>query len=207
MPTWIAKLGYLALAPTCVSALALGVGTSRWQADEASRADVSFEHRWPTLEYKAALKPPVAADAPVEPLSPAPETEPQQRSTLQVAALDPQAPSLDDSGQPASKGYILYANSPTHWTPVPLPDAISATRAPHNNNIRAEIEQAAMLFDVDVRMMKAFARIEFGLQSESHDRQIQVPVPAFRLGVCQILAGRHLRHPRLLDRGGQKVCD
>ena len=153
MPTWIAKLGYLALAPTCVSALALGVGTSRWQADEASRADVSFEHRWPTLEYKAALEPPVAADAPVEPHSPPPETDPQQRSTLQVAALDPQAPSLDNSGQPASKGYIFYFNSPTHWTPVPLPDAVSETRAPHNNNIRAEIEQAAMLFDVDIRMM------------------------------------------------------
>ena len=50
----------------------------------------------------------------------------------------------------------------THWTPVPLPDEISSARAPHNNNIRAEIEQAAMLFDVDVRMMKAFAEIESG---------------------------------------------
>ena len=38
----------------------------------------------------------------------------------------------------------------------------ASTRAPHNNNIRAEIEQAAMLFDVDIRMMKAFARIESG---------------------------------------------
>ena len=65
-----------------------------------------------------------------------------------------------------------YANSPTHWTPVPLPDEINSARAPHNNNIRAEIEQAAMLFDVDVRMMKAFAKIEFWLQSESYDRQI-----------------------------------
>jgi hypothetical protein len=57
----------------------------------------------------------------------------------------------------------MYANSPTHWTPVPLPDEISAARAaPHNNNIRTEIEQAAMLFDVDVGMMKAFAKIESG---------------------------------------------
>ena len=108
--------------------------------------------------------------------------------------------------EPASKGYIMYANSPAHWTPVPLPDEINSDRGPHNN-IRAEIEQAAMLFDVDVRMMKVFAEIEFWLQSESHDRQIQVLIPAFRLGVCQILAWRHLRHPRLLDRGGQKGCD
>ena len=64
--------------------------------------------------------------------------------------------------EPASKGYIMYTNSPAHWTPVPLPDEINSARATHNNNIRAEIEQAAMLFDVDVRMMKAFARIEFG---------------------------------------------
>ena len=35
-------------------------------------------------------------------------------------------------------------------------------RTPHNNNIRAEIEQAATLFDVDMRMMKAFAKIESG---------------------------------------------
>jgi hypothetical protein len=65
--------------------------------------------------------------------------------------------------QPASKGYIMYVNSPTNWTPVPLPSEISeAAHAPRNNNIRAEIEQAATLFDVDVRMMKAFARIESG---------------------------------------------
>jgi hypothetical protein len=56
----------------------------------------------------------------------------------------------------------MYANSPTNWTPVPLPDEISAARGPHSNNIRAEIEQAAKLFDVDTRMMKAFAKIESG---------------------------------------------
>jgi hypothetical protein len=44
---------------------------------------------------------------------------------------------------------------------VPLPDEISeAAHAPRNNNIRAEIERAAVLFDVDVRMMKSFAEIE-----------------------------------------------
>jgi hypothetical protein len=65
--------------------------------------------------------------------------------------------------QPASKGYIMYANSPTVWTPVPLPEEVSdAAHAPHTNNIRAEIEQAAALFDVDIGMMKAFAKIESG---------------------------------------------
>jgi hypothetical protein len=54
----------------------------------------------------------------------------------------------------------MYANSPTNWTPVSLPDGISFASTPHTNNIRAEIEQAAKLFDVDVQMMKAFAKIE-----------------------------------------------
>ena len=58
----------------------------------------------------------------------------------------------------------MYANSPTHWTAVPLPDEIGVARAEHNKNIRAEIEQAAMLFDLDVPMMKAFARIESGFR-------------------------------------------
>ena len=83
--------------------------------------------------------------------------------TRPLLLLDPETRLLDESDQPASKGYIMYANSPTHWTPVPLPDEISAARATHNNNnIRAEIEQVAMLFGVDVRMMKAFAKIESG---------------------------------------------
>ena len=91
--------------------------------------------------------------------SPTLETEAEPKARMQLAALDPYARLPDESDQPASKGYIMYANSPVYWTPVPLPDEISAaSAAPHNNNIRAEIEQAAMLFDVDVRMMKAFAR-------------------------------------------------
>src|SRR5262245_44983957 len=65
----------------------------------------------------------------------------------------------------------MYANSPTRWTPVPLPDEISAAaHTPHDDNIRAEIEQAAMLFDVDVQMMNAFAEIESSYKSESQDR-------------------------------------
>jgi hypothetical protein len=77
-----------------------------------------------------------------------------------AAAREPDARFADEPDQPESKGYIMYANSPMVWTPVPLPDEISAVHAPHGNNIRAEIEQAATLFDVDVQMMKAFARIE-----------------------------------------------
>jgi hypothetical protein len=91
------------------------------------------------------------------------ETKVEPKPTMRLAALGPDTRLRDESDQPASKGYIMYANSPTHWTPVPLPDEISAARAaPRNNNIRAEIEQAVMLFDVDVRMMKAFAKIESG---------------------------------------------
>ena len=111
-----------------------------------------------------AAKTPVVAEAPVErgPLvleTPAePKSEP--KATIKLAALDPSARLLDERDQPASKGYVMYSNSPTVWTPVPLPDEISAVQTPHTNNIRAEIEQAATLFDVDVQMMKAFAKIE-----------------------------------------------
>jgi hypothetical protein len=90
------------------------------------------------------------------------ETKAEPKPRAQLAALNPNARLLDESDQPASKGYIMYANSPINWTPVALPDEINAARAPHTNNIRAEIEQAAMLFDVDVGMMKAFAKIESG---------------------------------------------
>jgi len=91
------------------------------------------------------------------------ETKAEPKPRMRLAALGPDTRLRDESDQPASKGYIMYANSPTNWTPVPLPDEISETaHAPRNNNIRVEIEQAAMLFNVDVRMMKAFARIESG---------------------------------------------
>src|SRR5262245_40048160 len=91
------------------------------------------------------------------------ETKAEPKPSMQLAALAPDTRLLDESDQPASKGYIMmYANSPTLWTPVPLPDEISATNAPHNNNIRAEIERAAMLFNVDMRIMKTFAKIESG---------------------------------------------
>jgi hypothetical protein len=113
-------------------------------------------------------EPPVVAEAPVvaetfvERWPLALETKAEPRPSMQLAALNPDTRLLDESDQPASKGYIMYANSPVYWTPVPLPDEINSARAPHNNDIRAEIEHAAMLFDVDVGMMKAFARIESG---------------------------------------------
>jgi hypothetical protein len=142
---WIAKYGYLPIALIGMVGLALEIGTGEWKsgdtivAEAPVVAETFVERRPPTLETKAAPKP-----------------------IMQLAALDHDTRLLEEPNQPASKGYIMYANSPTHWTPVPLPDDISVVRAPHNDNIRAEIEQAAMLFDVDMRMMKAFARIESG---------------------------------------------
>jgi len=100
----------------------------------------------------------LAGTSPLEATPAQPEVEPNLRTKL-----DAEKRLLDVSDQPASKGYIMYVNSPTNWTPVPLPDEISEfALAPRNNNIRAEIERAAALFDVDVGMMKAFARIESG---------------------------------------------
>src|SRR4030095_15109404 len=69
---------------------------------------------------------------------------------------------------PGSQLYTVHANAPMHWPPVGLPDEISAAaHASHNNNIRAEIEQAAMLFDIDVGMMKAFDKIESGYKPKA----------------------------------------
>jgi hypothetical protein len=100
----------------------------------------------------------LASTSPLEATPAQPEVELNLRTKL-----DAEKRLLDVSDQPASKGYIMYVNSPTNWTPVPLPDEISEfALAPRNNNIRAEIERAAALFDVDVGMMKAFARIESG---------------------------------------------
>jgi hypothetical protein len=48
------------------------------------------------------------------------ETKAEPKPRAQLAALDPNARLLDESDQPASKGYIMYANSPMHWTPVAL---------------------------------------------------------------------------------------
>src|SRR5262249_25329175 len=143
---WIAKYGYLPIVLIGMAGLVLAIGTRDWKsydtivvvADAPVVAESFIERRAPTLEVKREPKP-----------------------SMELAALDPDTRLRDESDQPSSKGYILYANSPTNWTPVPLPDEISeAAHAPRNNNIRAEIERAAVLFDVDVRMMKSFAEIE-----------------------------------------------
>jgi hypothetical protein len=123
--------------------LALEIGTREWESGD-------------TIVTEA----PVVAETFVVRRPPTLETEPEPKPSIELAALDLDTRLLEESDQPASKGYIMYANSPTNWTPVPLPDEISTARAPHNNNMRAEIEQAALLFDVDVQMMKAFAEIE-----------------------------------------------
>jgi hypothetical protein len=141
---WIAKYGYLPIVLIGMAGLAPEIGTCEWKSGDTITAEA-----------------PVVAEAFVDRWPPTPKTQAKPKPGMQLAA--PRARLLDDSDKPASKGYIMYANSPTRWTPVPLPDEISAVHAPHNdNNIRAEIEQAAKLFDVDVRMMKAFAKIESG---------------------------------------------
>jgi hypothetical protein len=146
---WIAKhgYGYLPIVLIGVAGLALELGTAEWKSDDT---------------IVAGAEAPVVAETFVERRPPTVETKVEPKPSMQLAALDPDARLRDEPDEPASKGYIMYANSPLNWKPVPLPDEISAAHAPHNNNIRAEIEQAARLFDVDVRMMKAFARIESG---------------------------------------------
>ena len=140
---WIVKYGWVPIVLIGMAGLAYEIGTGERKSGDTIVTNTT-----------------IVAEAPGERGPPTLETRAEPR--MQLAALDPDARLLDDPDQPASKGYIMYANSPTHWTPVPLPDEISSARAPHNNNIRSEIEQAAILFDVDMQMMKAFARIESG---------------------------------------------
>ena len=183
---WIVKYGYLPIIVIGMVGLALDIGTREWKSDDVVVADAPavaapsvvaeapvvaetfVERRPPTVEIKVEPKPTMQLTAPVmagdlvEPPLPTVETKLEPKPIVQVAALNPDVRLPDESDQPASKGYIMYANLPTNWTPVPLPHGISSASAPHTNNIRAEIEQAAKLFDVDVQMMKAFAKIESG---------------------------------------------
>jgi len=142
---WLVKYGYVPIVLIGMAGLALDLGTREWKSDDTIVTDAPV-----------AAEPPVVAETFIERLPP---SEP---SMGVAAALGSDARFADEPDQPAPKGYIMYANSPTVWTPVPLPDEISSARGPHSDNIRAEIEQAATLFDVDVQMMMAFAKIESG---------------------------------------------
>jgi hypothetical protein len=181
---WIVKYGYLPIVLIGMVGLALDIGTREWRSDDVIVADAPVvaeppvvaeapvvaetfvERRPPTVEIKVEpkptlqLRPPVMAEDTVEPPPPTLETKVEPKPTVQLAALNSDIRLPEELDQPASKGYIMYANLPTNWTPVPLPDGISSANTPHTNNIRAEIEQAAKLFDVDIQMMKAFAKIE-----------------------------------------------
>ena len=169
---WIAKYGYVPIALIGMAGLAPEIARE-WKGGETIVAKAPVVAEAPVVAAPVVAAPvvaksavvteaPVVAEAPVERRPPTSENEAQPKARMQLAALDPYARLPDGPDQLASKGYIMYANSPVYWTPVPLPDEINSVRAPHSNNIRAEIEHAAMLFDVDVQMMKAFARIESG---------------------------------------------
>lgn len=158
----IRKPSYLAIALAGMIGLAAAISILKWTPEEAPVAAAVVEQPSPTVESKAEPEPAVVATAPVAPEPPASHTAP---AVPVPAAVDRTVP--DHAFQPESKGYIFYYNSPTHWTPQPLPEVIGEARAPHDKNIRAEIEQAAMLFDVDIRMMKAFARIESGFRPKA----------------------------------------
>jgi hypothetical protein len=154
---WIVRYGYLPIVLIGMLGLAVDIGIRQWKSD-----DTVVAHAPVVAAPAVVAAPPVVAETIIERQPPALETEPEPRPSVKVAALDPAVRLPDASNQPAPKGYIMYSNSPMVWTPVPLPDEIGAVQTPHTNNIRAEIEQAAALFDVDVQMMKAFAKIESG---------------------------------------------
>jgi hypothetical protein len=158
---WFVKYGYVPIVLIGMAGLALDIGTREWKSDATIVAESSVVAEAPVVREPPVTEAADVAETFVARRPPALETEPESRPNMELAALDPDTRLLDESDRPASKGYIMYANSPMNWTPVPLPDEISdAAHAPHDNNIRAEIEQAATLFDVDVQMMKAFAEIE-----------------------------------------------
>src|SRR5207342_2798432 len=102
---WIAKYGYVPIVLIGMAGLAYDIGTREW-----------------TSGITIVAKTPIMAEAPVERGPPTLETRAEPKPRVQLAALDPDARMPDDPDQPASKGYIMYANSPTNWTPVPLPD-------------------------------------------------------------------------------------
>jgi hypothetical protein len=179
---WIARNRYLIFALAILAGF--GFGALQRMSTPLHLSEIAFEQRWSPFESQPDLAlaivrrheetrstSPETEPEPEPERAPAREPEPESISPVALAvAEDAGSPSDSDQIAPSgysSKGYILYFNSPTHWTPVPLPNAIDDARAPHNRNIRAEIEQAAMLFDIDIRMMKAFARIESGYRPKA----------------------------------------
>jgi hypothetical protein len=131
--------------------LAVDLGVHQWRSDKTIIAETPL-----------VAEPPVVTEPFIEPRPQTLESVSEPSSNIELAPTEPDAQLADEDDEPATKGYIMYANSPTNWTPVPLPDDITVVQTEHTNNIRAEIEQAADLFDVDVQMMKAFAKIESG---------------------------------------------
>ena len=148
---WIVKYGYLPIVVIGLIGLVADLGIHYWRADKTIVA-----------EAPVAADPPVVTEPFIEPRPQMLESVSEPSSNIELAPTEPDAQLADKDDEPATKGYIMYANSPTNWTPVPLPDDITVVQTAHSNNIRAEIEQAANLFDVDVQMMKAFAKIESG---------------------------------------------
>ena len=138
---WIAKYGYVPIVLIGMAGLAPEI-TREWKSGETIVAKAPVVAESPVVaEAPVEAEALVEAKAPVERRPPTLETEAEPKPRMQLAALDPYVRLPDESDQPASKGYIMYANSPTHWTPVPLPDEISAARAPHNNNIRGWLDR------------------------------------------------------------------
>ena len=154
---WIVKYGYVPIVWIGMIGLAVDVGVHQWRSDKTIVAEAPAATGAP-----AAAEPPVVTEPFIEARPLALESEPEPSPRIELAPSEPDAQLARKPDQPATKGYIMYANSPTNWTPVPLPDDITVVQTAHTNNIRAEIEQAADLFDVDVQMMNAFAKIESG---------------------------------------------
>jgi hypothetical protein len=121
---WFVKYGYVPIVLIGIAGLAVDIGTREWKSDATIVAESPV-----VAEAAVVREPPTkAADVAqtfVERRPPTLETEPEPKPSMELAALDPDTRLLDESDQPASKGYIMYANSPMNWTPVPLPDEIS----------------------------------------------------------------------------------
>ena len=97
---WIAKYGYLPIVLIGMAGLVLAIGTRDWKTDD-------------TIVVVADA--PIVAGSFIERRPPTLEIKPEPKPSMELAALDPDTRLRDESDQPSSKGYILYANSPTNW--------------------------------------------------------------------------------------------